>query len=101
MSYCFRLSQRPDGFDVAETEFDGRTLRAETRHGATMAISRLLISAGAPDGPWEGVDSGTDARRLYGRSVVALAGLTISETDKHRGIVKWVSRDFPREDAAA
>jgi len=91
--YHFRLSQRSDGFDVAETEFNGIPFKVSGRHGVTMAISRSLISAGAPDGPWEGVSSGSGERRLYGRSMHALAGLTISDTDKGIRIQKWVPRD--------
>ena len=93
VKYQFRMSQRSDGSDVAEIEFDGRPLKATSRHGAIMAISRLLLSAGAPDGPWEGVSSGTSEGRLYGRSIVALAGLSVSETDRQRSFVKWMPRD--------
>ena len=96
MTYVFRMRQTCDrrgAIDHVECEWGGQTFKASSTHGAIMAVARCLVSASAPDGPWEGVDSRTGRKRLYGRSVHALAGLTLTEPD--RGglkLVRWRQR---------
>jgi hypothetical protein len=88
MTYVIRMGQyRPRHaqaapIDVAEMDFEGQILRAESRHGANMALARVAVARGAPDGPWVGVDSRTGRERLYGRSLHALARLTVEESDR-------------------
>lgn len=53
MTYCIRMGQDAAGVDGAELVWGGRTFRAQSRHGASMALARQLCAAGAPDGPWE------------------------------------------------
>lgn len=79
-----RMSQRADGKDVAQAEWDGRSFQETSRNGAIMAVARALCAAGRPEASWVGVDSRTGAERLQGASLSVLAGLTVSEPDRGR-----------------
>jgi hypothetical protein len=95
------VSQRPkDGADIAEAEHDRQPFRAVSRHGATMALARLLKAAGVPDGPWQAI--GTDGRlRFYGPSLHRLAALTIADSDDGRLRVVPFARPSHWQDNAA
>ena len=77
------LSQRADGADIAEALGH----RAESRHGATMALARILVAGGVPDGPWQAERNGVPVMR--GPSLHRLAGLTITEDGGRERIIKW------------
>ena len=68
------------GIDVAEAEHAGQLYRATSRHGATMALARMLVAAGAADTAWQALDAG-GAVRVYGASLHRLARLTVHEED--------------------
>jgi hypothetical protein len=61
-TYIIALSQhsagRNAGTDVAEHDWRGQHYRVEATNGATMRLARTLVSAGAPDAPWQAVRSG-------------------------------------------
>lgn len=66
-----------------------------SRDGATMALARRMVAAGAPDGPWQAI--GPDRRaRFYGRSLHRLALLTIAEGDSGLRLVRWAARPDTR-----
>lgn len=74
-------SRALDGADIAGANLGGRTVRAVSRRGATMALARRLVAAGCADQPWQAV--GVDGRlRFHGPSLHRLAGLTIREDDR-------------------
>jgi hypothetical protein len=86
--------QRPDGMAVAETTFAGQPFTAASRHGATMALARQLVAAGAPDGPWRVVGDG-GLVRFFGQSLHRLATLTVTERDNGGlAIAAWKAREI-------
>ena len=98
--YTIRLATRSDGTDIGEATWRGQTFRATSRNGVTMAVARLLVGAGAPDGSWEGVGCGDGRKRLQGRTLHGLAKLSISEPDRSTfKLVPW--QPYTRADKAA
>lgn len=96
--YRISLSHRFDGMDIAEMDWAGQRLRAESRHGASMALARTAVAAGAPDGPWEAVQPPSATIALYGPSLHALARLTVRDNDS--GGVKIVRyQPYPGKEA--
>lgn len=92
-TYTIRLSQKSNGVDTAEMDWDGRPFRAESRHGASMALARRVVEAGAPDGPWEALAPQTGTRALYGPSLHRMARLTVEENDRSGPrFTRWVPR---------
>jgi hypothetical protein len=79
------------GRDIASCDWNGETHTATTRHGATMALARVMVGKGAPDGPWEGVHAHTGRKLLHGASLHRLAKFTVQEnfSDGPR-MVPWV-----------
>jgi hypothetical protein len=91
------------GRDTATCDWQGTAYSTTTRHGACMALARRLCGAGAPDGPWVGVDPQTGVERLHGPSLHRLAGLTIEETGQTGPrLARWKAfpgREHPEDDA--
>ena len=86
MAVLIRMGQRSDGTDTAEVEWEGKTLRLSSRHGATMRLARVLVDNGMPDQPWEGVDAKTGRPRLSGPSLHRLALLAVQDGDSEAGV---------------
>lgn len=76
-----------------ELDWGGVTYRA-SGSGFEMALARLVLAQGVPDGPWLGVDYLTGKARLQGASLRRLSELTVSEpaSGKNRGFRRWEAR---------
>ncbi len=81
MELTARYTSQGGRRDCATCEWWGRRFEAVSRHGATMALARLLVEAGCPDLPWEAGRPGK--RDMFGPSLHRLAGLTVEENDHH------------------
>jgi hypothetical protein len=78
--YVLIARQMSDGTDEMSCEWRGKAYSARTRAGASCAVARLLVEAGAPDGAW--VICGTDGKpRLCGSSLHYWATRTINESN--------------------
>ena len=99
MNYLIEVRQRSDGADVARLRWNGRDLVCTCRNGAGMAVARAACAAGAPDGPWMTIAPGDTAPRLQGRSLHALARLTISEGKGRPRVIAWREHPMPAEAA--
>jgi hypothetical protein len=99
--YTIRMrASRTPGRDTATMDWNGHHLIANTRNGCCMALARVALAAGAPDGPWVGVDYLTGAECLHGPSLRLLAGLTVREDDRLGPIqVKWRPFEHPAKQA--
>jgi hypothetical protein len=75
-----KVSQRPNGADVAEAVVSGRRFVAVSRNGATMALARQLVAAGVGDRPWQ-ARGAEGPRRFFGSSLHRLSRLTIADND--------------------
>lgn len=79
--------RRAGRLESAWAEWDDQRFEARSRSSASMKLARMLVAAGAPDGPWRTVTlAGTPS--LSGPSLRRWAKLTISEPDT--GTVKIV-----------
>ena len=78
----------PDGSDAAEAEHAGQLYSATSRHGATMALARRLVAAGAADTAWQALDAG-GAVRVYGASLHRLARLAVRDDDTGLHVTRW------------
>jgi hypothetical protein len=86
-AYRFALGQRSDGVDTAEAEWCGQHYRANATNGATMKLARTLVSARAPDGPWQAERGGRVA--LAGPSLHRLACTTVVQDERGERFVRW------------
>jgi hypothetical protein len=65
---------------VASAEWNDLPYVAISQSEPSCKLARMLVAAGAPDGPWEATQDGTVVWR--GRSLHRWAGLTVSEPDR-------------------
>lgn len=82
-----RLSQRPDGTDVAECDWNGADYHAASRGSVTRSLARQLIAEGAPDQPWQAVRGAMVC--LRGKSLFAHAAMTLREGDHGFRLTRW------------
>lgn len=92
--YAMRLSQDTKGtaagMDIAGATFGGVDHEARSRNGATMALARKMVAAGAPDDRWRALRNGVTV--MFGPSLHRLAMLTIADPDNGRmSIRRWTA----------
>ncbi|GBR03921.1 hypothetical protein [Acetobacter oeni] len=82
--YCFIMSQRSDGMDMATF---GK-FSASSRNGASCKLARALVDAGAPDAPVRLMRGGRPV--ITCPSLRTLSEQTFTEATGHPRMVKWV-----------
>lgn len=71
---------RASRIEVATAEWNGQRFQARSGTSGVMALARMLVAAGAPDGPWRALTV-EGKPSTHGPSLHRLAELTISEPD--------------------